>query len=43
MSSTKLWIKGPKIGPDMPSALGLVYDDKDEEDDHRIPIGGLRV
>ena len=27
----------------MPIALGLVYDDKDEEDDHRIPIGGLRV
>ena len=27
----------------MLSALGLVYDDKDEENDQRIPIGGLRV
>ena len=24
-SSTKLWIKGPQIGSDMPSAFGLVY------------------
>ena len=25
LSSTKIWIKGPQIGSDMPSALGLVY------------------
>ena len=24
LSSTKIWIKGPQIGSDMPSALGLV-------------------
>ena len=25
LSSTKIWIKGPQIGSDMPSALGLVH------------------
>ena len=28
LSSTKIWIKGPQIGSDMPSALGLVFHEK---------------
>ena len=28
LSSTKIWIKGPQIGSDMPSALGRVFHEK---------------